>query len=274
MSYQLRRVAGYILGFILFYAPLALFQRGLSYVLTGKWQELTIHNLCLRKPVEHIIDGGLLQFTSVSMLSMLILLIVTFFFGPIFCGKLCPAGAFTEYLSRLVPDRFKIDWSKYTEIAPIRYGMLAAFMAIPFVGGSLACAYCNYYLFDLLANYVVRGYFISLSSSLLLTAILWLVVFGLFTKGSRRYCNFLCPVGAVQNLVHFFSSKLPFVRRMYVDKQKCIGCGKCTRTCPMQAVKVREKKAEICLHNCIVCGQCAHNCPVEAIQYGRVDNEK
>ena len=36
MSYQLRRVAGYILGFILFYAPLALFQRGLSYVSAWK----------------------------------------------------------------------------------------------------------------------------------------------------------------------------------------------------------------------------------------------
>lgn len=274
MSYQLRRVAGYILGFILFYAPLALFQRSLSYVLTGKWQELTIHNLCLRKPVEHIIDGGLLQFTSVSMLGLVILLVVAFFFGPIFCGKLCPAGAFTEYLSKLVPERFKLDWSRYTEIAPIRYGMLAAFMVMPFVGGGLACAYCNYYLFDLLANYAVRGYFISLSSSLLLTAILWIVVFGLFTKGGRGYCNFLCPVGAVQNLVHFFSSKLPFVRRMQVDKQKCIGCGKCTRACPMQAVKVRDKKAEICLHNCIICGQCAHNCPVKAIHYGRVEDEK
>lgn len=274
MSYQLHRVAGYILGFVLFYAPLALFQRGLSYVLTGKWQELTIHNLCLRKPVEHIIDGGLLQITSVSMLSLVILLAVAFFFGPVFCGKLCPAGAFTEYLSKLVPDHFKIDWSRYTEIAPIRYGMLAAFMVMPFVGGGLACAYCNYYLFDLLANYAVRGYFISLSSSLLLTAILWIVVFGLFTKGGRGYCNFLCPVGAVQNLVHFFSSKLPFVRRMQVDKQKCIGCGKCTRACPMQAVKVRDKKAEICLHNCIICGQCAHNCPVKAIHYGRVEDEK
>ena len=274
MSYQLRRVTGYILGFVLFYAPFALFQRSLGYMLTGKWQELTIHNLCLRKPVEHVLDGGLLQFTSVSVLSLILLLVVTFFFGAIFCGKLCPAGAFTEYLSKLVPERFKIDWSKYTEIAPIRYGMLAAFMLIPFVGGALACAYCNYYVFDLLANYAVRGYFFSMSSSLLLTAILWLVVFGLFTKGGRGYCNFLCPVGAVQNLVHYFSSQLPFVYRMQVDKSKCIGCKKCVRTCPMQAVKVHENKAEICLHNCIVCGQCAHDCPVKAIGYGRDRHEK
>ena len=103
MSYQLRRVAGYILGFVLFYAPFAVFQRSLSYVLTGKWQELTIHNLCLRKPVEHILDGGLLQFTSVSVLSLILLLVVSFFFVAIFCGRLCPVCVFTEYLSKFVP---------------------------------------------------------------------------------------------------------------------------------------------------------------------------
>ena len=274
MSYQLRRVAGYILGFVLFYAPFALFQKIIGYLLNGKWQEQTIHSLCLRIPTEHLLDGKIFQYASISMVSLVILLVVAFFFGPIFCGRLCPAGAFTEYLSKLVPERWQIDWSKYTEIAPIRYGMLAGFCLVPFFSGILACAYCNFFLFDLIANYYSRGYFISLSSSLILTSILWLVIFGLFTKGGRGYCNFLCPVGAVQNLVHYFSSKLPFVRRMHVDKHKCIGCQKCVHACPMQAVKVREQKAEICLHNCIVCGQCAHDCPVKAIHYGRKDHEK
>lgn len=274
MSYQLRRVAGYILGFVLFYAPFALFQKIIGYFLTGKWQERTIHSLCLRIPTEHLLDGKIFQYASISVVSLGILLVVAFFFGPIFCGRLCPAGAFTEYLSKMVPERLKIDWSKYTEIAPIRYGMLAGFCLVPFFSGILACAYCNFFLFDLIANYYSRGYFISLSSSLILTSILWLVIFGLFTKGGRGYCNFLCPVGAVQNLVHYFSSKLPFVRRMHVDKHKCIGCQKCVRACPMQAVKVQEKKAEICLHNCIVCGQCAHDCPVKAIHYGRERHEK
>ena len=274
MSYQLRRVAGYILGFVLFYAPFAVFQKLIGYFLTGKWQEQTIHSLCLRIPTEHLLDGKIFQYASISVMSLGILLVAAFFFGPVFCGRLCPAGAFTEYVSKLVPKRWQIDWSKYTEIAPIRYGMLAGFCLVPFFGGILACAYCNFFLFDLIANYYSRGYFISLSSSLILTSILWLVIFGLFTKGGRGYCNFLCPVGAVQNLVHCFSSKLPFVRCMYVDKQQCIGCQKCVHACPMQAVKVQEKKAEICLHNCIVCGQCAHDCPVKAIHYGREDHEK
>lgn len=274
MGYQLRRLAGYLLGFVLFYAPFALFQKILGFLLKGKWQEQTIHSLCLRIPTEHLLDGRIFQYASISVVSLGILLIAAFFFGPVFCGRLCPAGAFTEYLSKLLPERLQIDWIKYTEIAPIRYGMLAGFCLVTFFGGILACAYCNFFLFDLLANYYSRGYFISLSSSLLLTSILWLVIFGLFTKGGRGYCNFLCPVGAVQNLVHYFSSKLPFVSRMQVDKEKCIGCRRCVQNCPMRAITLHEKRAEISQHNCIVCGQCAHDCPVKAIHYGRKCHEE
>ena len=274
MSYQLRRLAGYLLGFVLFYAPFALFQKTLGFLLKGKWQEQTIHSLCLRIPTEHLLDGRIFQYASISVVSLGILLIAAFFFGPVFCGRLCPAGAFTEYLSKLLPERLQIDWIKYTEIAPIRYGMLAGFCLVPFFGGILACAYCNFFLFDLLANYYSRGYFISLSSSLLLTSILWLVVFGIFTKGGRGYCNFLCPVGALQNLMHYFGSRLGFAQEMQVDEQQCIGCKQCATTCPMRAITVQDKRAKISLHNCIICGQCAHICPVQAIHYGRKCHEK
>ena len=274
MTYQVKRIAGYLLGLVLFYAPFALFQKILGFLLKGKWQEQTIHSLCLRIPTEHLLDGRIFQYASISVVSLGILLIAAFFFGPVFCGRLCPAGAFTEYVSKLVPERLQIDWIKYTEIAPIRYGMLAGFCLVPFFGGILACAYCNFFLFDLLANYYSRGYFISLSSSLLLTSILWLVVFGIFTKGGRGYCNFLCPVGALQNLMHYFGSRLGYAQEMQVDEQQCIGCKQCATTCPMRAITVQEKRAKISLHNCIICGQCAHICPVQAIHYGRKCHEK
>lgn len=37
MAYNLKRLTGYALGFILFYAPVALFQRCLFYLLYGSW---------------------------------------------------------------------------------------------------------------------------------------------------------------------------------------------------------------------------------------------
>lgn len=91
MSYQLRRVAGYILGFVLSYASFALFQKIIGYLLNGKWQEQTIHSLCLRIPTEHLLDGKIFQYASISVVSLGILLVVAFFFGPKDYGNILPA---------------------------------------------------------------------------------------------------------------------------------------------------------------------------------------
>lgn len=73
MLYNLKRLTGYALGFILFYAPVALFQRCLFYLLYGSWQPQSIHGLCFRIPIEHILDGIIWRLTSISMLSTLLL---------------------------------------------------------------------------------------------------------------------------------------------------------------------------------------------------------
>ncbi|MEE3381134.1 MAG: 4Fe-4S binding protein [Succiniclasticum sp.] len=274
MTFPVKRWAGYVFGFILFYAPFALFQRGIGYLLTGKWMRLSIHTLCLRIPTEHLLDGRFGEYGLISVVSTLILFAAAFFFGPVFCGKLCPAGAFSELISKIVPERFQISWGKYTEIAPIRYGMLAGYLLVPFSGEILACNYCNYFVFDLLANQMTRGYYVAFSTSLLLTGFLWLVVFGLFTKGGRGFCNFLCPVGAIQSIIHYAASKLPFTWRRKVDTGRCIGCSKCVHSCPVDAMRLVDHKASPCLHNCIECGVCSAVCPVHAVHYGRGDHHE
>ena len=274
MGFKYQRFLGYFLGFILFYAPFALFQKIIFFAFTGKWQQLTIHSLCFRIQTEHLLDGKLLLMSLPFIACIVILLIVTLFFGPVFCGRLCPAGAFTEYLSKVIPSRLQISWRTYTEIVPFRYGMLAGFVILPFFDSLLACAYCNFFLFDLFVNYFVFGYFISLSSSMILTLFLWAGLFGIFTKGGRGFCNFLCPVGAVQNLLYSFSSRLPFVYRLIIDRQKCIGCKNCSLACPMEAMVIEERKAVNCVHNCILCGVCISKCPEKAIRYGRKNDEE
>lgn len=269
MRFQYKRLVGYIAGFMLFYAPFAFFQKVVYYLYTGKWSEWTVHHFCLRIQLEHILDRSILDAAFISTSFLLLLLAAAFLCGPFFCGRLCPAGALTEYLSKLLPPRWQIQWENYVEIAPLRYGMLAGYVLLPFLGAMLACAYCNFYIFDLLLNFVSRGYLVSLSSSMLLTAFLMLVVFGLFTRGGRGYCNFLCPVGAVQNLVYWLGRKLPFVSALQIDRQRCIGCGKCARSCPMRSMKIQDKKAAYNVHNCILCGVCTEVCPVDAIHYGR-----
>ena len=62
-----------------------------------------------------------------------------------------------------------------------------------------------------------------------------------------------------------------------IDTDKCIGCGKCTNVCPMEAVAVSDKNtvkrkikhAEVNDKLCLGCGVCVKNCPVGAIRLER-----
>jgi NAD-dependent dihydropyrimidine dehydrogenase PreA subunit len=53
---------------------------------------------------------------------------------------------------------------------------------------------------------------------------------------------------------------------MKVDLEKCIGCGHCVRDCPVEAVKLKKKKAVINDHWCTHCGVCQRVCEAAAIR--------
>ncbi|MEQ3337483.1 4Fe-4S dicluster domain-containing protein [Clostridium butyricum] len=59
----------------------------------------------------------------------------------------------------------------------------------------------------------------------------------------------------------------------YVDTHKCIGCGKCTNICPMEAIDVttigKDKYAQVDDKLCLGCGVCVKNCPKDAIKLKR-----
>lgn len=49
---------------------------------------------------------------------------------------------------------------------------------------------------------------------------------------------------------------------------KCIGCGKCEKECPLNNIHLRENKP-VWDNNCTHCMACICKCPVEAIEYGK-----
>ena len=52
-----------------------------------------------------------------------------------------------------------------------------------------------------------------------------------------------------------------------VDANKCIGCGKCEKTCPENNIKFEDGKFKFG-HDCVLCMGCSFGCPVDAISVG------
>ena len=64
-----------------------------------------------------------------------------------------------------------------------------------------------------------------------------------------------CPAGVCKALLNY-----------HIDESKCIGCTKCARNCPVNAIAGEVKKPHVIdTDKCIKCGTCMDNCPVGAI---------
>lgn len=273
------RYASYFIGFLLFYTPASIFVR-LFYGLQD--QHLT-GNICdslnLRMGVGALLKPEFWERVVAAeprSLGILIVIAIAFVFGPIFCGWICAAGALSEGLSRLVPERFQIDIAGVVDAGAIRYGFLVGFMTLPFYGLSAGCSYCNYRVLDYMGIAMTGGFIPAVTSTYLVVIALWLVLGGLFMKGGRGWCNFLCPIGAVQNLSHSLGSRLGFTFKLKYMPTNCKSCFNCVAVCPMRAVApaaagtwdtVGGNGVVINHHSCITCNQCVAACPHNALAY-------
>ena len=59
--------------------------------------------------------------------------------------------------------------------------------------------------------------------------------------------------------------KIPFFHALKIDEDTCIGCSRCMKICPTEALRVRDGKAVLIPDRCVDCGNCFKVCPTRSI---------
>ena len=59
----------------------------------------------------------------------------------------------------------------------------------------------------------------------------------------------------------------------FYTTEKCIGCGKCARLCPLNNIEIKDRHP-VWKKPCAHCMACIGNCPFEAIEYGDITQDR
>ncbi len=232
-------------------------------------------NLCPRMAIGTAFTREL--FTRTAGVALLFIWLgITLFFGRWMCSHVCPAGGLTEFGSKLLPKRFKIDYTKIIDAPLFRYGFLGAYIILPIMGvESICCSYCSFSVIPETfgALFVPRLGFMLVSGTRLVSIFMFVFLLGIFARDGRGHCHLVCPVGALDSIVNAIGAKFKFTFRERVIPDTCSGCGECVANCPANAIVVDQDTdliLEIDQRRCYQCRLCESDCPTQTIYYGRL----
>lgn len=274
------RYIAFVAGFFLFVAPFALFTRAMYYII-GNTSDPTLHSVCFRMPIDWLFGGRFYSILGSSWFMAAFafgVILLSIFIGAAFCGWLCPVGAVSESISRIIPipSRYRLRIRDTKLTVSLRYGFLIGFVAVAalvgfnLASGQVSSICCRYCASAVLQNFssALFGEFSAIEywqSGAIITLIFWLFVGGVFMSGGRGWCLFFCPLGAMSGLAHKLGSRLGFYRIEHA-KGDCTNCNKCTDLCPMWAIK-EDHTVERTL--CINCKECVNACGAYKLLRGK-----
>ena len=221
-----------------------------------------------------------------------LLLLLTVFFGRLFCGYICPMGTMIDWASFLLPKRPRRELNSNTidQTAAFRKykylflcflaaaaicGVSLVFLGSPISIATRLVALVLYPLLLLTADTgldlsgPIQSIFPQLGYMQVQTRVfatnefivlLALAIFGLSIIQPRFWCRNLCPAGAIFAV---FSIR-PLIRRKVNDS--CVHCGKCVRECPMGCIT--QDHVENVNPECVACLKCSRVCPQSAVSFG------
>jgi len=233
---------------------------------------------------------------SVFIIGFIVVLILTFLFGRIYCSFFCPLGVLQDIISRL---SYVLKFSKrkiyrYSQAKHFwRYGILVLCLLSLLSGSMLLIDFLDPYsnygrisatIFRPLAigiNNVISHIFWSLKigiipriayilpntvaiifPSIFLFFLIWMAAF----RG-RFYCNVICPVGTFLG----FLSKAS-IYKIQIDRSKCTICGNCSSVCKSECIDIKAQTVD--MTRCVTCMNCIGSCSESGINYSRNPKKK
>lgn len=183
-------------------------------------------------------------------------LLLTILVGRLYCSVVCPMGVlqdlFIGLYKRLFGKRFPYSYRKPQNW--VRYTVLALFVLLMVLGlGGVASLVAPYSAFARMVTHIYG----SGAVHWIAFATLCIVAVMSFLCG-RLWCNTLCPVGTLLGLV----SKYSFFG-IRIDKDKCVGCGKCEKRCKSMCINLQDKTVDG--SRCVMCFDCLGDCKQGAI---------
>lgn len=179
-------------------------------------------------------------------------ILIAVLFGRVFCGWLCPIGAFQELVYRVSKKlgiktvKISKKWQGFLKTIP--FLILTVIIAAGLTSQQML--FCRFdpfgYLFGRTRDTI---------PFLLLIGLFFLLPF-LF----RPFCQYVCPYGAILALLSRFS-----IFRLKIDKKKCTQCKLCEKNCPTEAIKQQK----INFSDCILCCDCQKKCPKKGIAFSK-----
>ncbi len=205
------------------------------------------------------LDGALQGIISGSLMVFALMVITGLVFRRAWCSYVCPWAAPSEYICTInnrPVERRILRKIRYTIFGIWFTGIITAFV--------LAGGIKGIDLLHLTETGVSVDMPFKFITYYLVIAILFLLT---ILIGRRGACHAMCWMSPFLVFGCYLGEKLRLPQFLVLSKTEyCIGCGQCTKACPMSIdVMAEVKNGKIDSHDCILCGQCVNSCPRDVL---------